>query len=245
MDEMPPIDVLLVEDNPSDAYTVQRALSKSPGFRITHVETLAEALAILAQRTMSVVLLDLGLPDSEGLDALRTLRDGNCGPPIIVQTGKDDITLALQALKEGAQDYLMKGELQPELLERAIRYAIERSHFKNLFRQSEQRVQELTAHVPQVLWMIDAKEAKILYVSAGYDELWGRSCQSLLDNPHSYMEGIHPLDQDLVARENAAMFVTGYIDTECRVLRPTGRCGGFGFGAIRFENKAGSNVWLA
>ena len=55
-----------------------------------------------------------------------------------------------------------------------------------------------------------------------YEKMWGRSCQSLIDNPHSYMEGIHPLDQEMMRREDAAMYQTGHIDAECRVLRPDG-----------------------
>ncbi len=70
--------------------------------------------------------------------------------------------------------------------------------------------------------MIDAKEAKVLYVSPAYESMWGRSCQSLLDDPQSYMEGIHPLDKERMIRENAAMYQTGYIDAECRVVRPDG-----------------------
>ena len=116
----------------------------------------------------------------------------------------------------------MKGDLQASGLQRAIRYAVERSGFERIIRESEERVQELTEHIHQVLWMIDAKESKVLYISPGYEKMWGRSCQSLIDNPHSYMEGIHPLDQERMRREDAAMYQTGHIDAECRVLRPDG-----------------------
>jgi PAS domain S-box-containing protein len=93
---------------------------------------------------------------------------------------------------------------------------------EQMLRQSEERVQELTAHIQQVLWMIDAEESKILYVSVGYEKMWGRSCQSLIDNSHSFMEGISPLDQEMMRRENVTMYQTGHIDAECRVLRPDG-----------------------
>ena len=169
-----------------------------------------------------VILLDLGLPDSQGLDTLRTLRGKNPQVAVVVLTGKDDEELALQALKEGAQDYLVKGEIQGGTLQRAIRYAVERSGSEKLLRRSEERVRELTAHIHQVLWMMDAKESKIIYISPGYEKMWGRSCQSLLDNPHAYMEGVHPLDQEMMRREDAAMYQTGHIDVECRVLRPDG-----------------------
>jgi PAS domain S-box-containing protein len=79
---------------------------------------------------------------------------------------------------------------------------------------------ELTTHLHQVLWIMDVKESKILYVSPGYEKMWGRSCQGLLDNPHTFDEGIHPLDRDMMARESATMFNTGSIDVECRITRP-------------------------
>lgn len=99
---------------------------------------------------------------------------------------------------------------------------IERKWNDEALQESERRIRELTEHVDQVLWTIDVKESKVLYVSPGYEKMWGRSCQSLLDNPRSYMEGVHPLDLEMMNRATAAMFQTGYIDVECRILRPDG-----------------------
>ena len=141
---------------------------------------------------------------------------------MVVLTGKDDEELALRALQEGAEDYLVKGQADAGQLRRSIRYALERRSSEKKLRESEERFRELTEHLHQVLWIIDATEAKILYVSPGYEKMWGRSCQSLIDNPRSYMEGVHPLDQEMMRRENAAMYQTGHIDAECRVLRPDG-----------------------
>lgn len=101
-----------------------------------------------------------------------------------------------------------------------IALGIERKLQEEALRKSEERFQELTAHIHQVLWMIDARESKVLYVSHAYEEIWGRSRQSLIDNPFSYMEGVHPLDLQMMEREIAAMFQTGFIDVECRILRP-------------------------
>lgn len=103
-----------------------------------------------------------------------------------------------------------------------IALGIERKLNEEALRESEGRIRELTEHVDQVLWTIDVKESKVLYVSLGYEKMWGRSCQSLLDNPQSYMEGIHPLDLEMMNRANVSMFQTGYIDVECRILRPDG-----------------------
>jgi len=215
------IHILLVEDSPTDVLLTEEALCTNR-FHVQRSQRLGDALKLLKAKQFDVILLDLGLPDSQGLDTLRTLRVKNPQVAVVVLTGKDDEELALQALKEGAQDYLVKGELQAGLLQRAIRYAVERSGTETMLRRSEERFQELTAHIHQVLWVMDAREAKILYVSPGYEQMWGRSCQSLIDNPQPYMEGIHPHDLEMMQRENAIMFQTGRIDAECRVLRPDG-----------------------
>jgi two-component system, cell cycle sensor histidine kinase and response regulator CckA len=221
MSDEAPIHVLLVEDSATDVLLTEEALANHR-FHIQSSQRLADALKLLIAKQFDVVLLDLGLPDSQGLDTLRTLRGKNPQIAVVVLTGKNDEQLAFKALQEGAQDYLVKGEIVAGSLQRAVRYAVERSGSERMLRQSEERLRELTAHIHQVLWVIDAKESKILYVSPAYEEMWGRSCQSLIDNPRSYMEGIHPLDYDVMLGENAAMFETGYIDVESRVLRPDG-----------------------
>ena len=103
-----------------------------------------------------------------------------------------------------------------------LRDITQRKLAEEQLRQSEERLRELTAHIHQVLWVIDAKEAKVLYVSKGYEQLWGRTCQSLIDDPTSYLDGIHPLDREMMTRENASMLKVGYIDVESRILRPDG-----------------------
>jgi PAS domain S-box-containing protein len=217
-----PLDVLLVEDSPSDVLLTEEALSPPSRFRLQSSERLSQALRLLTEAHFDIVLLDLGLPDSQGLDTLRKLRDRNAKVAVVVLTGKDDEELALQALQEGAEDYLVKGQADASQLRRSIRYALERRSSDKRLRQSEERFQELIVNIQDVLWMIDAQEAKVLYVSPAYETLWGRSCQSLLDNPQSYMENIHPLDRERMVLENATMYQTGYIDAECRILRPDG-----------------------
>lgn len=102
-------------------------------------------------------------------------------------------------------------------LDISVRRVMERD-----LRQSELQFRELASHLHQALWVLDVKGDKILYVSPGYERIWGRSCQSLMDNPTSFMEGIHPLDQEMMLRERASMYETGQIDVEFRVQRPDG-----------------------
>lgn len=138
--------ILLVEDNPGDARLIQILLSEEMAgdFRMTTAPTLAEAVAALTDAgpddpddpddrfragtspSFDVVLLDLTLPDSQGLNTLRRLRSQCASVPVVVLSGLDDEVLALRALQSGAEDYLVKGRADGNLIKRSSLYAIER-----------------------------------------------------------------------------------------------------------------------
>jgi len=121
--------VLLVEDELGDARLVQLALlgCRQPAFAVTHVSTLTDAIAVLAtDAAPDVVLLDLSLPDSTGLDTVARMKDAAPRIPIVIMTGMDDQRLAAAALEAGAQDYLVKSDDPERTVGRAIRYAITR-----------------------------------------------------------------------------------------------------------------------
>ena len=119
---------LVVEDNPADAMLLEGDLrrNRDAQFEITHVAGLEDALASLAVAAYDVVLLDLGLPDSQGADTVTRLRQSQPGVPVVVLTGLDDEAVGISAMQLGAQDYLVKGSFAPSVLGRSIRYAIER-----------------------------------------------------------------------------------------------------------------------
>ncbi len=120
--------ILLVEDNPGDARLLQEALVEagSAGFELVHVWRLDQALQRLKEERFDVILLDLSLPDGEGLDVVGRVSRQATGVPFVVLTGLDDEEMALKAVREGAQDYLVKGQVNGTLLTRALRYAVER-----------------------------------------------------------------------------------------------------------------------
>ncbi len=132
------IRVLLVEDEEDDAFLLERALTKTaPGqFEMTKVATLAGALQMLETSSFHVVLADLSLPDSRGLDAFERVHEANPGLAVVVLTGNDDERLAVRALNEGAQDYLVKGRVDGQSLVRSMRYAIERNRCTRLERDN-------------------------------------------------------------------------------------------------------------
>ena len=125
---------LLVEDNPGDAFLIKGMLSSGGNdflnFQLTVVERLQDAIAVLKDEFFTVILLDLSLPDSLGLQTLYSLQLQDSGVPIIVLTGLEDEAIALQALQHGAQDYLIKKHLNRQLLVNTIRYSIERQQIE-------------------------------------------------------------------------------------------------------------------
>jgi diguanylate cyclase (GGDEF)-like protein/PAS domain S-box-containing protein len=141
---MPPTtSVLLIEDNAGDARLLRemfREESAEPT-QLTHVGCMGEAEAYFVDPVMDVILLDLGLPDAQGLGAVRRAHAAAPRIPLVVLTGLDDDSVALQALQEGAQDYLVKGQIETRGLRRALRYAIERKSMEEALFAEKERAQ--------------------------------------------------------------------------------------------------------
>ena len=135
--------VLLIEDNPDDACLLREALSEVRQARIelVHVGQLDEAAKLLKQATFHLILLDLSLPDSQGIETVLRMQVHAPAVPIIVLTGLDDDNIAVQAVRAGAQDYLVKGDINGRMLVRSIRYASER---KQAYEELSRLAQELT-----------------------------------------------------------------------------------------------------
>lgn len=122
------IRLLLVEDNPADADLVADLLeeARAASFELSRAGRLSEALDELDRQVADCLLLDLGLPDAQGMEAVVSIRSAHPNIPIVVLTGRDDEQTGIQALREGAQDYLVKGRVDGDAIGRAIRYSIER-----------------------------------------------------------------------------------------------------------------------
>lgn len=126
---MQSINVLMIEDSAVQAQFMKGQLNAVPGvkFEIVVVDCLAKGMQALASKKYAAIILDLMLPDSEGLDTFYSVRDHVPDTPIVILTGLDDITLATKAVEEGAQSFLVKGQVQGQQLARSIRYALQRT----------------------------------------------------------------------------------------------------------------------
>ncbi|MBD2112173.1 MULTISPECIES: hybrid sensor histidine kinase/response regulator [Cyanophyceae] len=165
-----PIHVLLIEDNPGDRRLMQELLREvtSVAIQLDYADSLGQGMQYLKQSPFDVVLLDLFLPDSQGFATFTQLHQQERKTPIIVTTGLNDETLALNAVQAGAQDYLVKGQITGELLVRSIRYAIER-------KRAEQKIREQAALLDIATDAILVRDGQnqILFWNRGAERLYG------------------------------------------------------------------------
>ena len=181
------IRLLLVEDNAADARVVERHL-KDAGLNEVEshwVQTAAEAAEKLRTVEYDLVLLDLGLPDATGLQALRALKQIADLTPIIVLTGSDDYKQGLIAVREGAQDYLEKRRVNAGMLSRIVSYSVERNNFHRDLVRATRRYQDLFNNVPVALFT--ANQDGVLKTA-------NAACMKLLDCQGIALEQVNFLD---------------------------------------------------
>ena len=163
-----PLQVLLVEDNPSDAYLLQKFIATEPSMDLVHVECLGDAIHRLSDIRFDAILLDLSLPDSHGLETLQRIHTVDPERPILVLTGLDDEELAIAALREGAQDYLVKGDTPRTWLVRAIHYAIERQQNFDKLQHLNQELVRSNQELEQFAYVVSHDLQQPLQVILGF-----------------------------------------------------------------------------
>jgi len=144
MDE--PIEILAIDDNPYAMRLIREVLSDVPRlkFRMDQQQRLSDGLTALASQQFDIILLDLTLPDSVGLETFNTMQAEAPQTPIVILTNADDDRLALEAVRKGAQDYLVKNDMDGRILARSINYAIERHHATLEVQKLQEEVTNLT-----------------------------------------------------------------------------------------------------
>src|SRR5580692_1335110 len=185
------IRVLLVEDNPGDARLFTELLRDAGASRLSmvHVDRLAVALDRLNRDPFDVMLLDLSLPDANGLDTLVRAHAQAPKIPIVVLTGHDDEALAVRAVRAGAQDYLVKGHVDGELLVRSIRYASERGRALEALERREEHYRSLIEHSLDLISILNL-DGTIRYVSPSHERVLGYRSEELVGrNVFGFMHG--------------------------------------------------------
>lgn len=136
----PQPNVLILEDNPGDFFLIKEFLKRTslPTYEIHHTERVSDAIKLLQEQEFHLILMDLFLPDSEGIQTFMKIYPLAKQAPVIVLTGLVDEEVTLGTLQQGAQDYLIKGEYDEKLLEKTIRYSVERKHNQELIMRSEE-----------------------------------------------------------------------------------------------------------
>jgi signal transduction histidine kinase len=188
--------VLLVEDNPGDARLARELLGEveSFEFELEHVERLSEAIAALNRSRFDVVLLDLSLPDSQGLDGIAGLQKAVPAVPVVVLTGRKDDGVAIDVLKAGADDYLIKGQGDGQLMVRAIRYSIERARGRILLVEAKAKAEIANRTKTEFLANMSHELRTPLNAIMGFSELLKGQMLGPVGNP-TYVEYARDIHQ--------------------------------------------------
>jgi two-component system sensor histidine kinase UhpB len=175
------IKILLVEDNPGDALIIKEMLRDvyNDNFDLVHFKRLDEGVDHLKE-DFDIMLLDLNLPDSEGIETFNTMNMHAPELPIIILTGLLDEDLAINIVSEGAQDYLVKGQIDKQLLSRSIKYSIERKNIEIDLRNSEEKYRLMVEKIESGLFLINNKN-ELSYINRQMADMLGYSIDEMMN----------------------------------------------------------------
>ncbi len=208
------IKILLIEDNPADVklfdYSLREALNTE--YDLQMAKDLSEGLELLQKQRFTIIILDLSLPDSFGLETFTSIQQASSDTPIIVLTGMEDDSVGMDAVKFGAQDFLIKGKIKSKTLKRSINYSIERhkllTELSIKTRKLEERTLELLAEKHKLSeaqklahigsWELEIKTEQFM-LSDEFRNIYGLTDDSRIASFDSFLSHIHNADRDLVS----------------------------------------------
>lgn len=197
-----PLSILIVEDNPGDLFLLEELLRGSSLHiqQLIKVTSAGEACKALQKEEINLVLLDLSLPDSNGLQSYEMVDEYAGSIPIVVLTGLIDMEIALETMASGAQDYLIKGEFDEKLLEKSIQYSIERKKSQESLRESIDRYKFLTRVTNDVVWDMNLSAKKILWAEENMRRVFGYDIENGESDFDFWADKIHPDDRNRVVK---------------------------------------------
>ncbi|MCU1230015.1 MAG: hypothetical protein JWO97_2899 [Acidobacteria bacterium] len=201
MSELEPraIRVLLVEDDEDD-YILTRELladSRRSQFELDWISNFDEALTAICRFNHDLYLVDYRLGERDGLELLRRAKSNGCNAPLILLTGQGDGDVDVAAMRAGAADYLVKGDIDAQLLERSIRYSLEQSRTLHALRESEERYALSARGANDGLWVWDLTRAEVYY-SPRWKSMLGYADDAIGNSPDEWMSRVHPDDVELL-----------------------------------------------
>ncbi len=194
----PEIRVLLIEDDEDDYVLTRELLSETSGEQI-HLDwapSFEEGLRAIERGVHDVCLIDYRLGARDGLDLLREARGRGCEAPLILLTGQGDTEVDLAAMRAGAADYLVKSQISAPILDRAIRYAVERRRNEDRLRRSEQRFRDLVDGLDAIVWEADAQTFAFQFVSRRAEAILGYPVSEWQTGGGFWNRLIHPEDRE-------------------------------------------------
>lgn len=232
--------VLAIEHNPQEMALLREALARSTHspFLVEHADRLAASLSCLAAREFDAILLDLDLPDSHGLNTLACVQAKAPELPIVILADSNAEPLAMLAVQNGAQDYVLKGAYDGGAIHRALRTAVERKRLmtdvqacaaqrkemEEALHISQQRYASLLNAVSGIVWEADPATFRFTFVSAQAEHILGYPVQRWLNNPSFWSDCIHPEDREQAVAYRTKQTKLGRAhDFECRMLAADGR----------------------
>jgi two-component system, NarL family, sensor histidine kinase UhpB len=174
--------ILIIEDNPADAFLIEEMLRSSSVTtgNIYTADRTAGGIKLLEKYMISLVLVDLSLPDSHGMESFLKIKDITRNIPVIILTGLSDSELAIEALKMGAQDYLVKGEFKADVLVKSIQYSIERKQAEETLLASEEKYRQMFYKNPYPAWIFDPISLDIMEVNDAAIQKYGYQREEFL-----------------------------------------------------------------
>ncbi len=238
------IRVLLIEDNPGDVRLIKEMLREADPvhFKLESADQLSEGLKLIAKGGFDLLLLDLGLADSQGIETLKKAQAKTSGIPIIVLTGLADEMVGINAVQEGAQDYLMKGQIDGVLLVRTIRYAIERKRAEETLRREKTFTETALNILRDVFFVLDL-EGRLLRWNKTLNEITGYSdteISSMKATDFFPEEDVQPIQQAI-----ELVMTKGSARVEANVLTKDGGKIPFEFSGTQFKDSEGRTIGVS